>query len=315
MGISRQKFDAHKAKYKAKYQNYRKSWPHFLYRHEPIENAIKILRTGSLFSRNYALQHNLIGTDIAPDAVINSTDAAYKYARLYFRPKNPTQYHIEGIRKADSYYQGKHAGLTVMFLFEAASVLTRDSTRFSCGNMQSPLSEIYDGDDGFDKLNFDHIYHDSFHNDKEITRQRCAEVLPQSGLKLKDTLGYIVVRTDADLATLKHSLASMGLNCYLPIAKKTTGSALFFNRHTAVEHIDTSPDVVNFKLAGTDSDGKISTTIQILEVASRNSVFDLTSELDSNTRYSVKHKLAPGNYLINFTLEGVFAHESQIALS
>jgi len=315
MGISLEKLTAHRAKYEAMLQNYRQSWPRFLYRHEPIENALKILSNGSLLSRNFAAKNGLIGLDIAPEEIIQSTDAAHDYARLYFRPRNPTQFHIEGIRKAADYYGGKHAGFTVMFMFDSASVLVRDDTQFSCGNMQSHQTTVHNGDDGFDQLNFDYVYHDSAHQNQEITRQRCAEVLPRSGLKLADTLRFIVVRTDADLATLKYSLSNMGLDHYLPLARKTTGSGLFFNRHTAVDHIDTSPNRVNFKLAGTSSAGKIRTTIQILEQGSRNSVFALTSELDGNKRYYIEHNLIPGIYLVNFTLEGVFAHESQIALS
>jgi len=107
----------------------------------------------------------------------------------------------------------------------------------------------------------------------------------------------------------------MGLGQYLPLARKTTGAGLFFNRHTAVDHIDTSPNRVNFKLAGTSSAGKITATIRILEVASRNSVFDLTSDLDGNKRYYIEHNLPPDDYLVNFALEGVFAHESRKTLS
>ncbi len=315
MGISFEKLTSHRSTYEAKYQNYRQSWPRFLYRHEPIENALKILDQGSLLSRNFAKKNGLIGLDIAPEAIINSTDAAHDYARLYFRPRNPTQFHIEGIRKVADYYGGKHAGFTVMLMFDSASVLVRNGTHFSCGNMQSHSTTVYDGDDGFDELNFDYIYHDSAHQNQEITRQRCAEVLPRSGLNLADTLKFIVVRTDADLATLKYSLSSMGLDHYLPLVRTTTGAGLFFNRHTAVDHIDTSPNRVNFKLAGTSSAGKITATLQILELTSRNSVFDLTSDLDGNKRYYIEHNLTPNDYLVNFSLEGVFAHESRITLS
>lgn len=72
---------------------------------------------------------------------------------------------------------------------------------------------------------------------------------------------------------------------------------------------------INFKLAGTSSAGEIQTTIQILETASRKVAFSLTNELEGNKRYFIEHNLPHGDYLVNFSLEGVFAHESQIALS
>lgn len=315
MGVSIQKLTAHRLKYETRYPNYRQSWPRHLYRHEPIQNAINILKNGTLLSRNAASQAKLIGLDIAPEEIINTTNAAHDYARLYFRPRNPTQFHIEGIRKAADYYGGKHAGFTVIFMFDAAAVLTRGSTKFSCGNMQSQSTQVFDGDNGFDQLDFDSIYHDVAYPSPDVIRQRCAEVLPESGLNLLGTLKFIVVRTDADLATLKYSLLHFGLVQYLPLVRKSTGSGLFFNRYTAVDYIDTSPNRVNFKLAGTSSAGQIQTIIKILEPASRNVVFELTSNLDGNKRYFIEHNQVPGDYLINYSLEGAFAHESQITLS
>lgn len=315
MGVSIEKLAAHRLKYEACFANYRQSWPRHLYRHEPIQNAINILKNGTLLSRNAASQAGMIGLDIAPEEIINSTGAAHDYARLYFRPKNPTQFHIEGIRKTADYYGGKHAGFTVMFMFDAAAVLSRDSTKFSNGNMQSPVTSVLDGDDDFDKLDFDSIYHDVAYPSSDVIRQRCAEVLPESGMNLLETLKFIVVRTDADLATLKYSLLHFGLVQYLPLVRKSTGSGLFFNRYTAVDHIDTSPNRVNFKLAGTSSVGQIQTTIQILDPVSRNVAFELSVNLDGNKRYYIEHNLTPGQYLVNCSLEGVFAHESQIMLS
>lgn len=315
MGISMAKLMAHQLKYNTQFLNYRQSWPQHLYRHEPIQNALKILQNGLLLSRNDASKNGLIGLDIAPEEIINTTEAAHDYARLYFRPKNPTQFHIEGIRKPADYYGGKHAGFTVMLMFDAASVLTQSSTQFSCGNMQSYKTTVFDGDCGFDELNFDFIYHDSAHHDPEITRQRCAEVLPQSGLSLADTLKFIVVRTDADLVTMKQFLLQSGLSGYVPFVRKTTGSGLFFNRYTAVDHIDTSPNRVNFKLAATSSSGPIQTGIKILELGTRNVVFSLNVGLDGNKRYYIEHNLDKGEYLVNYSLEGTFAHESQIFLS
>lgn len=314
MGTSGTRLAAHRLKYEALYSNYRQSWPRHLYRHEPIENALKILQNGSLLSRNSAAQSSLIVLDIAPEEIINATDAAHNFARLYFRPKNPTQFHIEGIRKPVDYYGGKHAGFTVMLMFDSEAVLTIPTTRFSCGNMQSHNTVVLDGDGGFDQLDFDSIYHDVAYPSPDVIRQRCAEVLPQSGLGLLGTLKYIVLRTDADVATLKYTLLQMGLNQYLPMVRKTTGSGLFFNRYTAVDYIDTSPNRVKFKLAGTSSGGKIQTTLQILELASRNVMYNLNTNLDGNTQYYIEHHLVPGDYLVNFTLEGVFAHESQITL-
>lgn len=315
MGISNGRLNAHIQKYETQYENYRKSWPRYLYRHEPIENALRILQHGALLSRNAASQDSLIGSDIAPDQIIQASNAAHNWARLYFRPKNPTQYHIEGIRKPAEYYGGKHAGFTIMFMFDALAVLTLGSTQFSDGNMQSPYSTVYDGDDGFDELNFDAIYHDAAYPSQEVIRQRCAEVLAVSGLPLNGYLKHIAVRTNADFVSLEYFLGEHGLDTYLPALRQTTGSGLFFNRYTAVDHIDASPNRVNFKLSPTSSAGKIQTGIQLLEIGSRRSLYQLSNGLEGNKRYYFEHDLPAGDYLVNVSLEGVFAHEGRIALS
>lgn len=314
MGVSIERLLAHRQRYEGLYQNYRQSWPRHLYRHEPIHNVLSILQNGSLLSRNAAAKSDLIKLDIAPVEIINSTDAAHNYARLYFRPKNPTQFHIEGIRKPVDYYAGKHAGFTVMLMFDAAAVLTKQTTKFSCGNMQSHNTSVFGNDSGFDELDFDAIYHDIAYPSQDVIRQRCAEVLPESGLELVGAVKFIVVRTDADLATMKDSLLSMGLEHFLPLLRKSTGSGLFFNRHTAVDHIDTSPNRLNFKLAATSSAGQIQTVLQILEIGSRNIVYNTSAGLDGNKRYYIEHNLEMGDYLVNFSLEGVFAHESKVSL-
>jgi hypothetical protein len=314
MGISSEKFDAHKQLNESKFLNYRKSWPQHLYRHEPISNALRILEKGELLSRSDAAREQLIDVDIAPEEIINTTNAAHDFARLYFRPRNPTQFHIEGIRKPANYYNGKHAGFTIMLMFDAAKVLSLNSTKFSCGNMQSHLSDIYDGDSGFDNLDFDAIYHDVPNPSQSVIRQRCAEVLCSSRLSLPEVLKFIVVRTDADLASLKYYLATKSLNQYLPLARKTTGSGLFFDYYTAVEHIDTSPNRLNFKLAGTRSAGQIETKVEILTPDLTTVLFELNALVNGNTRYFIEHNLARGNYAVRFSLEGVFAHQSVIFL-
>ncbi len=211
MGITLARHQAHVAGFEAKFPNYRKAWPKYLYRHEPVENAIEVLKQGVLLSRVGALQCGVIKNDIAPANIINHNDAAHNFARLYFRPRNPTQYHVEGIRKPVDFYQGKHAGFLVMMLFNSENVLTANGTKFSCGNMQSNNSNVLDADLGFDMLNFEAIYHDSAQQDPEIVRQRCAEVLPTSPFSLAETLEHIVVRTDADVQTLKYLLEREGL--------------------------------------------------------------------------------------------------------
>jgi hypothetical protein len=61
--------------------------------------------------------------DIAGAVVIQNRDRAHQFARLYFRPRTPTQFHIEGIRKSGDYYMGyTHAPTLVMLIFDSFNV-------------------------------------------------------------------------------------------------------------------------------------------------------------------------------------------------
>jgi hypothetical protein len=123
---------------------HRTKWPSRLFHHTPVENAAEVLRRGALLSRNASAGARQL--DVADADVIARRDAAHDSARLYFRPRTPTQYSIEGVRKRSEYFRGadKHAPTLVMFIFDARKVLALPGVRFSDGNMQS--SGTLDGD-------------------------------------------------------------------------------------------------------------------------------------------------------------------------
>ena len=100
MGLSLAFVDAHirgwEQKLKGGAYPHREHWPRYLFHHAPLENAVKILTSGRL-SRIHSDQ--VRGRDVAGFGVIDCSQRAHHFARLYFRPRTPTQYHIEGIRR------------------------------------------------------------------------------------------------------------------------------------------------------------------------------------------------------------------------
>jgi hypothetical protein len=138
MGLSPGFISAHIAEWEKRlsipFQEYRAKWPSRLFHHAALENAALILRSGRLLSRLDS--EGVRAVDIAPTGLIDHRTRAHQFARLYFRPRTPTQYHIEGIRKPSEYYQGKHAPILAMFVFDASHVLALPGVRFSDGNMQ-----------------------------------------------------------------------------------------------------------------------------------------------------------------------------------
>lgn len=314
MGVSGECWEEHQQIWSRKLVNYRKIWPSRLFRHEPIENAIKIISSGKLLSRSHA--ENVIQNDIAPAEIIQCNDQAHNYVRLYFRPRNPTQFHIEGIRKVDEYYQGKHAGLLTMFVFSAGGILTDGSTKFSDGNMQSFDSAILDGDEAFAELDFEKIYHDSAHSgDHSITRARCAEVLAPSPLVLSDHLEYILVRSDAERNTLVHKLRMAGSEQYAPKVRVAVRTGIYFSHFTCVDYVDTNGDEIIFQIRPRRNGGLVHSKLELYDGAGVLVLGGREREIDPTTKWRWRPQVAGGNYVFRILLEGVPAFEGPVKLS
>ncbi len=217
----------------------------------------------------HAERENVVVNDIAPQDIIDNRGDAHACARLYFRPRAPTQYRVEGIRKPKDYYQEKHAGFLVMLALDAEAILTNPETQFSDGNMQSHASEVYD-DDGFDELQFSGIYHDQANPSRDQIRQRCAEVLATSPLLLEHTLKHIIVRTDADVQTLYCRLDDLGLGYLSDKVRRSQGTGVFFNEYTALEFIDSEPGRITFRVKESRSGTNVDIRMRVLDVEGGN---------------------------------------------
>lgn len=314
MGISRVCHQRHVEQCKARFSNYKQKWPKHLFRHEPIESALEILRTGKLMSRSAACASGPLKNDIAPEDIIQHRGDAHSRVRLYFRPRTPTQFHIEGIRKAQHFYKGKHAGFLVMLVFDAESVLTLPDTIFSTGNMQSPYSTVCDGDAGFESLDFSGIYHDEAYPSDDEKRKRCAEVLASNPLEIARHLSAIVVRTDADMATVKYLLNRDGLEQYVSKVKKSDGTGVFFHNFTAVQYVDSAPGKISFQLRWTKDGADIQTEINVRDkLGGINRLF--SGPLKPLKPYYTPHELKEGRFIVAFKLENCFAYEALLNLA
>jgi hypothetical protein len=138
---------------------YRANWPSRLFHHAPIENAVLLLKDGNLRSRKD--DKNARASDVAAAAVLASREDAHDFARLYFRPLTPTQWHIEGIRKSTecSYGEASHAPILIMFVFSARSVLQSPGVKFSDRNMQISGVQPSDTEIYFSNIPFDKVFH------------------------------------------------------------------------------------------------------------------------------------------------------------
>ena len=162
MALSEVFVDSHIATQQARltspYYPHRKHWPTCLFHHAPMENAVAILQDGHLRSRNDAA--NQRPRDVAAPGVIDARGHAHDRVRMYFRPKTPTQWHIEGIRKPGEckYGDATHAGMLVMFALDAKSVLIRPNIMFSDQNMQLGSTVPGDTELYFSSIDFSKVY-------------------------------------------------------------------------------------------------------------------------------------------------------------
>src|SRR5258708_21865845 len=127
MALTLSRIDRHIAEWVGKLSTgaflHRSQWPPRLFHHSPIENAAQILKAGQLLSRNDSNGRRKL--DVADTSVIQNRDRAHQFARLYFRPRTPTQYHIEGVRKIGEYYNADpnaHAPTLVMLIFDSRKI-------------------------------------------------------------------------------------------------------------------------------------------------------------------------------------------------
>ncbi len=316
---------AHIAKWeaalKSQYRPYREKWPSRLFHHAPVENAAKILADGYLRSRNDP--GNTRDRDVAAGGVIESRSHAHESVRLYFRPRTPTQWHIEGIRKPGecSYGDAAHAPVLVMFVFDALRVLSQDGIQVCDRNMQLGSAVPSSDEAYFDSIPFDKVYHEGgTGGDRSIIEHRCAEVLAVSPLDLENGhLQWIGCRTAAEKATLLHLLGEELAARWSRRIIISDDLLVFERKYVFVEEVSLSPEGVVFQLSpradaqavdvrirAWSGDGKEAVSFHNTQMAAR--------PMPPPQRWRVPQKLTNGRYLIQIELEGHLAFKGFLTL-
>ncbi|MBU8933348.1 MAG: DUF4433 domain-containing protein [candidate division Zixibacteria bacterium] len=199
---------------RVKYKN-KRFWPNFLFHYTDIDNIPAILMNGYLLSRNNAKSGSLLKCDSASQSVLqNSPDWIGDFVRLYFRPKTPPLWHIEGFTLGGNLKteHDAHCPVPVYLLFSSKSVLSIPDMRFSEQNLALQSSQTYDDTADLSMLDFSKIYHDDGTGmsdpqfKRTIVASRCAEVVIPRRLSLDDHLAYLVCRSDAERVTLLNLL-------------------------------------------------------------------------------------------------------------
>lgn len=298
---------------------HRSNWPARLFRHEPLENAAAILRQGELRSR--AAAEGEIVLDIAPDEIINLTDAGHQLVRLYFRPRTPTQYRIEGVRKPSEFYKGKHAPTLCMMLFSAKKILSRQDVQFSSGNVQHSSSVIHGNLAGFDEIDFASVYHEGPFNtsdpaNHDLVRKRCAEVLCPNPLLLDEALQAIMCRSHAERQTLMTYLGDQAGDWAHKI-KIFSEAGLFCADYAYVESVDISPGGLKVKFHPRKDGATVNVEVRCrgLGAGLPSYKWDATDRAIGTPWNFTCGGLTAGTYRVSIKLEGVQAYKANLTLA
>lgn len=325
MALSAAFIEAHIAKWEqaltSPWRPYRSKWPSRLFHHAPIQNAAQILLDGNLRSRGDP--ENQRERDVAAPGVIDARDHAHNSARLYFRPRTPTQYHIEGIRKPGEcqYGDDTHAPVLIMMVFNARRVLAIPTIKFCDRNMQLGNAEPGDTEEYFSNIPFNKVFHEGrTGGDRTIIEHRCAEVLATSPLPLADNLQWIYCRTAAERETLLFMLGDRHSEWSDRIL--ISDDLLVFERkHVFVESAFMSANGLTFQLSPRADLKNIAIKVSVWDKDGKQVINYSNSDMaarppppSTDLRWRVAASLPNGTYLAQIDLEDRLAFRGNLIL-
>jgi hypothetical protein len=196
-------------------------WPKYFFHFTDIRNALGIIEKGWIYARNVATEQNIMCSNNASDTVLELSHSEIKeYARLYFRPRTPTQYNNEGykpkmVRKPDF---NANCPVPIFFILDSNKVLNMDGVMFSETSCAGTSNiNLLSGEKSYENLPFDKIYHDGVflqENRDDIVKHRQAEIVRLDGIPINECLKGIVCRSIAEKHTLLYLLRTQNLDKY-----------------------------------------------------------------------------------------------------
>ncbi len=276
------------------------------------------MKTGFLRSRND--EQNPHPRDVAAAGVIDARCEAHDRVRLYFRPKTPTQYHIEGIRRPeDCAYPEAHAPVLIMFMLDAKHILSLPDIMLSNKNMQLGSAETGGDEEFFASIPFQKVYTEgNTGGDRTITDARCAEVLPSSPLALADCVRSICFRSEPERDTVLHMLGEHR-NRWSTYFRVSDALKVFEKKFTFVQEIGLTPEGVIFRLNPREDHRPLDVSITAHDSQGARAINFRNSSLsaaptDGSHRWIYRTPLTDGEYLVEVHLDGHMAYRAVIPL-
>lgn len=291
----------------------RRWWPKYVFRFDDIQNAVRILQAGKIVCR--AQRGEALET--ASQQVLDHTEESWKnYVRLYFRPRTPTQYQVEGFRPQDHWGSLQaHMPAPVFFLFDAKTLLTQATTRFSDGNLAANPT-VGETAAYFESIPFEKVYHDSWMTDNEkpnIKFHRHAEVIVPHELDLS-ALRFIWLRTEAEYRTFLHLLLPAAIEKYGPKMRHGKKPNLHFYKWSFVESANLEQNKIALVFnASTLTPGPFVGCLEIRDRLTGQKYKWENSQFQANSTLSVSipQIKQPTAYDVRFTLDGAVAYSDR----
>jgi hypothetical protein len=231
-------------------------WPRYLFHTTELRNAIAILDSGQLLSREDA-GDEMAWDNANPKIIGHTPDAVKQMARFYFRPRTPTTYNIEGFRTQPNRYLQAYCPLPVMLVLPALPILTETGTRFSNGNCSSRDTRIGEDAAFFLSLPFGDIYHDAPWQSEDADRirhHRQAEVLVPSPFNIRSHRLQIRVRSIAERETLLSLLRPTTAKRYRDDIQVSSKAPLFHKLWSYIESVSAFDSELTIRFNESTSD-------------------------------------------------------------
>lgn len=187
--------------------------PH-VYHFTHMFNAIEVIRTRKILSRNRANELGLLKYDAA-GSVVHRSSKAHPYARFYYRTGTQTQFYNEclGKQRNTKYYQSALSNglpmcpMPVFFKFDLQEVLSKRANlcSYSTGNLQTNWAKVHKIID--DPYNIDAVNLYSHNNyDKVVRDKKQQEFLVKNEFDFSDIYDYQIICYDREETEILRSI-------------------------------------------------------------------------------------------------------------
>lgn len=210
----------------------------FVYHLTHMFNAIEIIKSRRILSRNRASELGLLKYDAA-GSVVHRSGKAHPYARFYYRTGTQTQFYNEclGKQHGSRYFSRAESNglpmcpMPVFFRFDLQEVLTKHAERcyYSTGNMQTGWARVYKVSEDPNNIDYVNLYSDGWN--KEVQEKKQQEFLVKNEFDFSELKDYQIICYDSEETEILRSIFKNDPICKHIICVDEIGDRIFENEN------------------------------------------------------------------------------------